>query len=311
MSLLAHRRVFGQVRAVRLVLDDALAPKKGPDVFGIGSHRDAVRSTKRQWIFCFGHCWVALAVLVPVPFSTRTWSLPLLWRLYRTKKDCARQGVPHRKKTALAREILDVFTSGCRTSASSWLRIPSTATTPSRTIWPSGVVLFGAMRPDAVLTELPVDVGRGAQGGRSRKRGRLLRKPQQVARDGHTPGGPPKPRCTVAPRQSGSRASARRVAVRAEGRILDQLREAERVDEAHGARLRLPSASPELLGGCRVGDLSPLTAMHWARRRRRGRCYRRRETRRAGEPRREAVRRRCHGQSAAPSAGPHIVTISR
>jgi hypothetical protein len=179
--------VFGEVGAVRVVLDDTLAPKKGPHVFGIGSHLDAVRSTKRQRIFCFGHCWVVLAVLVRVPFSTRTWALPLLFRLYRTQKDCARQGVPHRKKTALAREMLDVF--------SSWVtdRRIELATdsaycngTVTRDL-PERIVLFGAMRPDAVLTELPAAACRASKGGRPRKRGRLLRKPQQIARDGRTP----------------------------------------------------------------------------------------------------------------------------
>jgi SRSO17 transposase len=91
-----------------MVVDDTLAPKKGPQVFGIGSHIDAVRSTKRRKIFCFGHCWVTLAIVLPVPFSTRTWALPILFRLYRTTKDCERKGLPHRKKTELARELLDV-----------------------------------------------------------------------------------------------------------------------------------------------------------------------------------------------------------
>src|SRR3990170_7495743 len=51
-------------KPLRVALDDTLAPKKGPHVFGIGSHLDAVRSTRRQRIFCFGHCWVVLAVLL-------------------------------------------------------------------------------------------------------------------------------------------------------------------------------------------------------------------------------------------------------
>jgi len=32
--------------AIRIAMDDTLAPKKGPHVFGIGSHLDAVRSTR-------------------------------------------------------------------------------------------------------------------------------------------------------------------------------------------------------------------------------------------------------------------------
>ncbi len=78
--------------AVRICIDDTLAPKKGPQVFGIGSHIDAVRSTKGQKIFCFGHCWVTLAVLVNVPFSSRVWALPVLFRLYRNRKECAAHG---------------------------------------------------------------------------------------------------------------------------------------------------------------------------------------------------------------------------
>ncbi len=43
------------------------------------------------------------------------------------------------------------------------------------------------MRPDAVLTEPPPSPRPNTQGGRPRKRGRLLRKPQQLAQDRRTP----------------------------------------------------------------------------------------------------------------------------
>lgn len=179
--------VFGGVDVVRIVLDDTLAPKKGSHVFGIGSHLDAVRSTKRQKIFCFGHCWVVLAVLVRVPFSKRTWALPVLFRLYRTKKECERHGAPHRKKTALAREMLDVF---CAWVTDARIELSADSAYCNDTVThdlPARVVLFGAMRPDAVLTELPPAAVRNGKGGRPRKRGPRLRKPQQIARDGRTP----------------------------------------------------------------------------------------------------------------------------
>jgi hypothetical protein len=179
--------VFGEVGAVRIVIDDTLAPKKGPHVFGIGSHLDAVRSTKRQKVFCFGHCWVVLAVLVSVPFSTRTWALPVLFRLYRTHKDCEREGAAQRKKTQLAREMLDVF---CSWVTDRRIELAADSAFCNDTVThglPERVVLFGAMRPDAVLTEMPPLAGHGGKGGRPRKRGRLLRKPEQIARDGRTP----------------------------------------------------------------------------------------------------------------------------
>jgi len=39
-------------------------------VFGLGCHIDAVRSTRRHKIFTFGHVWVTLAILLPVPASS-------------------------------------------------------------------------------------------------------------------------------------------------------------------------------------------------------------------------------------------------
>src|SRR3990172_1492971 len=84
--------------AIRVVIDDTLAPKKGPMVFGLGCHIDAVRSTRLHKVFTFGHVWVTGGVLFPVPFSSRTWALPILFRLYRNEKECAKRGHKHQKK---------------------------------------------------------------------------------------------------------------------------------------------------------------------------------------------------------------------
>jgi hypothetical protein len=172
--------------AVRVCIDDTVAPKKGPQVFGIGSHIDAVRSTKRQKVFCFGHCWVVLAVLVQVPFSTRTWALPVLFRLYRNKKECSAHVASYTKKTELARELIDVFVgwTGRR------IEIAADSAYCNDTVThglPGRVVLFGAMRPDAVLTALPTSKGSGHRGGRPRKRGKLLPKPERIAQDDRRP----------------------------------------------------------------------------------------------------------------------------
>jgi len=172
-------------KPLRVALDDTLAPKKGPHVFGIGSHLDAVRSTRRHRVFCFGHCWVVLAVLLRVPFSRRAWALPLLFRLYRNKKECAAKGAPYRKKTELAREMLDLFVG--------WVghrRVEVVADsaycndTVTRGL-PASIVLLGAMRPDAVLTAPPPK--RRKKCGRPRLRGRTLPKPQTFARDERHP----------------------------------------------------------------------------------------------------------------------------
>ena len=171
---------------IRLAVDDTLAPKKGPGVFGISTHLDASRSTRSYRIFCFGHCWVVLAVLVKLPFSKSTWALPILFRLYRNKKTCALDGFEYRKKTELAREMVDVVLSWHYERT---IELTGDSAYCNSTVTKGlhdSVVLFGDMRPDAVLTEMP-KISRTTRRGRPPKRGRTLPKPKDVAKDDSRP----------------------------------------------------------------------------------------------------------------------------
>jgi DDE superfamily endonuclease len=108
------------------------------------------------------------------------------FRLYRSKKECSDPKADYYKKTILAREMLQVFVS--------WVgerRVELTAdsaycnATVIREL-PTSVVVFGAMRPDAVLTSLPAPRVPG-QRGRPSKRGARLPKPQALAKDDGVP----------------------------------------------------------------------------------------------------------------------------
>jgi len=165
---------------VHVVVDDTLAPKKGPHVFGIGSHLDAVRSTKRHQVFCFGHVWVVASVVLRMPFSSRPWALPVLFRLYRNKKECLAKKQPYRKKTELAREMIDILV---KWSGGRRIHLAADSAYCNDTVTrglSATVILFGAMRPDAVLTALPTERPKGARGRRP-VRGKLLPKPQKLA----------------------------------------------------------------------------------------------------------------------------------
>jgi hypothetical protein len=141
---------------IALVIDDTLAHHKGPHVFGLGTHLDAVRSTKRTKVFAFGHVWVVLAVVVPVPFSLRSFALPVLLRLFRTEADCARQKIPHRTKTALAHEMIDVVRGWVGELAPHrLLALAIDNGYANHTVLgdqPDDLVVTGAMRADAALT---------------------------------------------------------------------------------------------------------------------------------------------------------------
>jgi hypothetical protein len=63
--------------------DDTVERRRGRRITAKGCYRDAVRSTKKHVIRCFGLTWVAMMLLVPVPWARRVWALPFLTALCR------------------------------------------------------------------------------------------------------------------------------------------------------------------------------------------------------------------------------------
>lgn len=174
--------LLGPDATIDLVLDDTLVRKRGPEIFGLGSHLDPVRSSRGMQFFAFGHVWVVLSVIVHLPFSRRPWALPILFRLYRNKKEHARHSNgEYRKKTELAREMLDVVVSWRPRSK---FRVTADCAFANNSVLdqlPANVHFVGALRPDAVLTALPTEKDRKPV-GRRRKRGVGLPKPLELAK---------------------------------------------------------------------------------------------------------------------------------
>jgi hypothetical protein len=179
-------RLVGPDQPVAVAVDDTLAHKKGPHIFGLGTHVDAVRSTRRHRIFAFGHVWVVMAVLVKLPFSRRPWALPVLFRLYRGKKDCARRAEPYFKKTELARQMIEVVAGWA--SGRPVHVVGDCAYCVGTIGWhlPCNVQLIGTMRPDAALTAAPPPPKNPGR-GRPRTRGARLPTPQALAADDAVP----------------------------------------------------------------------------------------------------------------------------
>jgi DDE superfamily endonuclease len=77
--------------------DDTVERRSGRKIRAKGCYRDAVRSSKKHVVRCFGLKWVAMMLLVPVPWSRRVWALPFLTAL------CwpAEQGKRRRHKTSI------------------------------------------------------------------------------------------------------------------------------------------------------------------------------------------------------------------
>jgi hypothetical protein len=94
---------------VFLAGDDTVTEHPGPHVYGKGRHRDPVRSTHTYTAFRWGHKWVVLAVLVPVPWASRRWALPVLVALYRTKEENLKAGRRHKTPAQLLGQMVRVL----------------------------------------------------------------------------------------------------------------------------------------------------------------------------------------------------------
>ena len=115
--------VFAPVGIIALAVDDTLCRKRGLTVYGTGMHYDPLISSRAKPLVSWGHDWVVLTLIVSNPFwaSTKVWSLPIAFRLYRNhqgltkgkkkaKKSPKRRPDPnHRTRPELAVELISLI----------------------------------------------------------------------------------------------------------------------------------------------------------------------------------------------------------
>jgi len=89
-----------------VLVDDTTTGHGGPHIFGTGYHRDAVRSKPARKVWCRGHCWVVVTLLIAVPHCRRKFALPVLARLYLNEQSATKERVEHEIKPALAVEMI-------------------------------------------------------------------------------------------------------------------------------------------------------------------------------------------------------------
>ncbi|AGA29047.1 IS701 family transposase [Singulisphaera acidiphila] len=167
---------------ILLAGDDTVTEHPGPHVYGKGRHRDPVRSTHTYTAFRWGHKWVVLALLVPVPWATRRWALPLLIALYRTKEDNAKSGRRHKTPPQLLGQLVRVLMRWFpdRTlvvTADGGYATHELAELAART--PKRLTLVSLFYPDANLVEPPPQY---AGLGRPRVKGAKLPGPAEVVK---------------------------------------------------------------------------------------------------------------------------------
>ncbi len=77
--------------SVVVAVDDTLGRHTGKDISAASMHHDPLLSTRAKPVFHWGHVWVVLAIVIQIPVWKKTFALPVLGRLYRSKKLCAKE----------------------------------------------------------------------------------------------------------------------------------------------------------------------------------------------------------------------------
>lgn len=184
----AGRVVLGLILAVLpdgaplvLAVDDTIERRNGRQIHAKGCYRDAVRSSQKQMVRCYGLKWVTLAVLVPMPWGPRWWALPVLSalatppkkagrRTHKSSIDWGRQLALQIRRWTPSRRIILVTDGGFASVA--------LATACRR----HDITLICRMKLNTVFYDNPLDPPPGRRGPKPKK-GARQPSPQQQADD--------------------------------------------------------------------------------------------------------------------------------
>jgi hypothetical protein len=91
---------------VILGVDDTIERRRGKRIGAKGIYRDPVRSSKGHFVKAGGLRWLALMLLVPVPWAGRVWALPFLTALAPSERYCRERARRHKRLTDWARQLV-------------------------------------------------------------------------------------------------------------------------------------------------------------------------------------------------------------
>lgn len=179
LSRVLIRHLVGADEPLVVPIDDTLGRHTGKKIAAASMHRDPLLSTGRKPVFHWGHVWVVLSLNVRA--FGKVWALPVLFRLYRSKKRCEAERRPYRKTTELARELVERLAAAFperRIVVVCDAAYTNSALLKKR---PVQVTVVGRSRLDAALYAPPPQ-RRDRQMGRPRVRGPRLPSPSTQAK---------------------------------------------------------------------------------------------------------------------------------
>jgi hypothetical protein len=165
---------------IMLALDDTLARKRGLKIFGVGMHHDPLLSSRKTRLVNWGHNWVVLGVVLRFPFvKDKYFCLPILFRLYISRKTNEQRNRRHHTRPELAVEMLEIL---CKRYAECRFHVVADSAYGGQSVFkhvPRNCDLTARLDMDARLHDAP-PVHKPGTMGRPRKRGRRLPSPRRM-----------------------------------------------------------------------------------------------------------------------------------
>jgi hypothetical protein len=165
-----------------VVVEETVERRQGKQIRAKGCYRDAIRSTKKQVVKCFGLQWISLMLIVRLPWCSRPWALPFLTVLAPSERANQQQGKRHKTTGDWTRQRIKVVSRwfGQRP----WLLVGDGAYACIRLAWTcvaQQAILVSRLRLDAQLYAFPPASVPGRRGPKPQKGTRLPALASRVA----------------------------------------------------------------------------------------------------------------------------------
>lgn len=164
-------------------IDETLERRYGKRINAKGCYRDAVRSSTSKVVKCFGLKWSCMALIVPLPWSTRPWALPFMTVLCHSKKANKKRGREHKTSIDIACTMVKILYRWLNRRAFILVADGAYACVHFAHIClNNGATLITRMRLDARLFDFPEPQPKGKPGPKPKK-GKRAKSLREISQD--------------------------------------------------------------------------------------------------------------------------------
>jgi len=156
-------------------VDETIERRKGRKIKARGVYRDAVRSSEKHVVKCFGLKWISMMLIVPLPWAKRCWALPFLTVPAHSEACNRERGKPHKTTVDWTRRMIMQVSRWVANRAIVLVgdgAYAAVALAHCCAGLPNPVLLVSRLRLDAALFDPPPPPSPGKRGRKPKKGGR-------------------------------------------------------------------------------------------------------------------------------------------